>query len=123
MERLVSLTCAAFDLRRVRQTRRESMIELLQEGGFHRDADGFVWPARVAPRPFRGYRPDALLVAGLTIEDVHPEEMRNIASRVQGEDPEALSRLVLNVLGGKRLTEGVAARITEALEGSTSLPG
>ena len=120
MERLVNLTCAAFDLRRVRQTRRESMIELLQEGGFHRDADGFVWPARVAPRPFRGYRPDALLVAGLTIEDVHPEEMRNIASRVQGEDPEALCRLVLNVLGGKRLTEGVAARITEALQGASS---
>lgn len=114
-ERLISLTCAAFEMRRVRQTRRESMIEILRDIGFQRDDDGFIWPADVTPRPFRGYRPDALLVPGLTIDDIHPAEMRNIASRTQAEGPEELCRLVLNVLGGKRLTEGVAARISGAL--------
>lgn len=117
-DRLVSLTCAAFDLRRVRQTRRESMIELLDEAGFHRDEDGFVWPADFEPRPFRGYRSEALAAPGVGIDDIHPQEMRNIASRTHGEDREAVQRLVLGVLGGKRLTEGIAARITHALDGA-----
>ncbi|WOP18813.1 DUF4011 domain-containing protein [Raineyella sp. LH-20] len=117
-ERLVSLTCAAFDLRRVRQTRRESTLDILSEVGFRRDADGFVWPADVEPYAFRGYRPEALVTAGLTIDDVHPQEMRNIASRTHADDPEELERLVLGVLGGKRLTEGIAARISAALQGA-----
>jgi hypothetical protein len=119
-DRLAKVVAGAFSLTKVNEARRRS-IKTLVPAQYRRNGggEGFYWPANVDPETWRIVRrpPD-----GVTrpLDHVCLIEIGNamsvIAEQTGGIEAEDLKREALNLLGSRRVTQGVGARLGDALD-------
>lgn len=116
--RLVKLVAAAFGLTRVNENRSHSIQRLVPADYRRKDGEGFYWPIGVEPEQWRIVRrpPD-----GVTrqLEYVSLIEIGNamivVAEQTGGIAADDLKREALNLLGSRRVTQAVGARLGDAL--------
>ncbi|HJP72946.1 MAG TPA: DUF3320 domain-containing protein [Pseudonocardiaceae bacterium] len=118
-DRLAKLAAGAFGLTRLTEVRRAAILSHLP-AQLRRDHDEPVlWPAHLIPEDWRGFRttPPG---ADRPLEYVPLREIANAmaatARAAAGMRPDELSREVLAVFGGKRLTSTSAERLHTALD-------
>lgn len=108
-DRAARLVIGSLGMKKVRSSRIESLWQVVDRNRVHIDDDGFVWPISVAPEEFTGYR--AGVLRKLTIDDLHPRELRNVmtekAADILPTHRDNVLRAVLERLGGTRLTEHI----------------
>jgi len=117
--RLTKLVAAAFNLTRLNDNRRLS-IERIVPVDYRRPAgEGFYWPIGVEPEMWRIVRrpPEGV---SRQLEHVSLIEIGNamnvVAEQTGGIEERELEREALNLLGGRRITPAIEARLNEALQ-------
>ena len=116
--RLTTLVATAFGLRRTSEGRRVAILRHLPAGLVVDDAEPVVWPADLDPATWTGYRPSpdtARPLAHVPLREL-VNAMAAVARASAGISRDELHRAVLATFGGRRLTEGLAARLDEAVE-------
>jgi Protein of unknown function (DUF4011)/Swt1-like HEPN/AAA domain/REase_MTES_1575 len=116
--RLTKIVAAAFNLTRLNENRHLS-IERIVPVDYRRPAgEGFYWPIGIEPEEWRIMRrpPEGV---GRQLDHVSLIEIGNamvvVAEQTGGIETYDLKREALNLLGGRRITEGVEARLNDAL--------
>lgn len=119
VERLAKLTCAAFNLNKVNTQRMNSVLQLLDRNTYQRDADGFVWDAKIDRAAWADFRSNGPNVTRKP-EHISVVEIRNAMVEIVrlsgGISVEELHRDTIRIFGGKRLTAGITARLNEGLQ-------
>jgi hypothetical protein len=118
LERLAKLVAATFGLTRVNAARTQAIVDQVPPALRPDRSDPFAWPANRRPDTWTGFRranpDDARLV-----EEVSVRELGNVmvalAATAFGIEREELLRETLALLGGRRLTPGIEARLASAL--------
>jgi hypothetical protein len=117
--RLVKLVAAAFDLTRVNENRSHSIQRLVPADYRRQGGEGFFWPIGVEPATWRIVRRPPQGVSR-QLDHVSLIEIGNamivVAQQTGGIDPEDLKREALNLLGSRRVTPAVRARLGDALD-------
>jgi hypothetical protein len=116
--RLAKIVAAAFDLTKVNEKRRLSIQRLVPVDYRRRDGEGFYWPVGVEPEQWRIVRQPPHGVSR-QLDQISLIEIGNamivVAEQTGGIDEGGLKREALNLLGSRRVTEGVGARLEDAL--------
>jgi hypothetical protein len=117
-ERLAKVVAGAFGLTKVNENRRRSILTLVPRQ-FRRDGgEGFFWPADVDAEKWRIVRRPADGVSR-PLDQVCLIEIGNamivVAQQTGGIEEDDLKREALNLLGSRRVTQGVGARLDDAL--------
>jgi hypothetical protein len=117
-DRLAKLVAAAFDLTRLSDSRRRSIQRLVPVEYRRPDGEDFYWPIGVDPQEWRILRQPP---SGISrqLDHVSLIEIGNamviVAEQTGGIEPEDLKREALNLLGSRRVTQGVGVRLGHAL--------
>jgi hypothetical protein len=116
--RLAKIVAAAFNLTKVSESRRLSIQRLVPVDYRRRNGEGFYWPLGVEPEQWRVVRKPP---QGITrqLDQISLLEIGNamivVAEQTGGIEDEDLKREALNLLGSRRVTEAVRARLDDAL--------
>lgn len=117
-DRLAKLVASSFGLNRVSADRRRA-IQRLVPTEFWRNRDECYWPNGINPETWRVVRCPSEGTSR-PIEDVPLIEIGNgmivVAEQAGGINAEELKREALNLLGGRRITQGIKERLDAALE-------
>ena len=118
-DKLARVVAGAFGLGRISEDRKRA-IERVVPSEYRRETDNeFYWPRGVDPLTWRVVRRPRTGVSR-PLDEVSLVEIGNamiiVAEKAGGIEPAELSREVLNMLGGRRLTPGVKARLDDALK-------
>jgi hypothetical protein len=117
-DRLVKLVAGAFDLARVNAKRADSILGVVPRGHRKGGEPAILWDLPVNPASWDGFRVD--LQGTRPVDHVPLREianaMRAVCSDSGGAERVELHRDVLAMFGFKRLTQGIEARMDEALE-------
>lgn len=117
-DRLARLVANAFDLRRVSEDRKESILRAI--GAHHKPgvADGFYWPRSMDPGQWALARVPAPGQAR-PIEEIALRELANsmriVAEETGGMCEDDMMVAALNLFGGRRRTDAVRARLSAGL--------
>ncbi|MGC0368257.1 DUF3320 domain-containing protein [Microbacterium sp. SLBN-111] len=116
--RLVRLAADAFGLSRVSGARAEAILGCLPAEYLRRSDKTCAWPTGIEPQEWRDVR-RSQPGEGRNLDHVPLEEIANAMSVVAqlggGMNEDELRRQALALFGGKRLTEGIAARLAAAM--------
>jgi hypothetical protein len=116
-DRLAKVVAGAFSLTKVNEARRRSIKTLVPAQYRRNGGEGFYWPANVDPETWRIVRrpPDGV---SRSLDHVCLIEIGNamivIAEQTGGIEREDLKREALNLLGGRKITPGIGARLDDA---------
>lgn len=109
---------AGLGMQKVRSTRVDAFWQVVDRSRVRVDDDEYVWPLSVQPEEFTGYR--GSLLTTRSVEDVHPQELRNVAAAVRGAGPgtgqEQRLRAAMRILGAGRLTTNLRGALLRADE-------
>jgi hypothetical protein len=117
-DRLAKLTASAFGLERVAEARIDAITRCIPRELRKTSDEPFAWPADVDPETWADYRPDALYQR--PVEHISKREYANaivdLCRKHMGVEREDLTRAVLNIFGGTRLTEGIRDVLNDAVQ-------
>ena len=118
-DRLARIVAGAFGLSRVSEQRKRAIQHVVPSEYVRADGEDFYWPRGVDPTAWRLVRCSQ---EGMSrpLEEVSLVEIGNamlvVAEQSGGISAEELKREALNLLGGKRVTSAVSARLAAALD-------
>jgi hypothetical protein len=119
LERLAKLVAASFGLTRVNTARMQSIVDQVPAALRPDRSEPFAWPTTRRPSEWTGFR-RAKVEEPRLVEEVSARELGNamvgLAATAFGIDREELMRETLALLGGRRLTPGIEARLASALQ-------
>lgn len=116
--RLTKLVAAAFNLTRLNENRHRSIERIVPVDYRRPTGEGFFWPIGVEPEEWRFVRrpPEGV---SRQLEHVSLIEIGNamivVAEQTGGIESYDLKREALNLLGGRRVTQAIEARLNDAL--------
>lgn len=116
--RLTKLVAAAFNLSRLNEHRHRSIERIVPVDYRRPTGEGFFWPLGVEPEEWRIVRrpPEGV---SRQLEHVSLIEIGNamivVAEQTGGIETDDLKREALNLLGGRRVTQAIDARLNDAL--------
>jgi hypothetical protein len=117
-DRLTRLVAEAFNFARLPQVRADEIVRLPLPR-FSRDEEGFTYPIGLEPDAFRIWRKSEE-PASRNLKDISLTElgnaMRDIAEASEGIRDSELFKVTAGVLGFKKLTEQMEARLSSALD-------
>lgn len=114
-ERLARRIAAAFSLNRVNAARERDILREVPASAT-RTPDGFIWPAKIDPQTWQGFRPCG--PGERDLKDIALTEIANAARSCATQrqlQREELQRATLAIFGGKRVTKAIQQRLDEAL--------
>lgn len=116
--RLTKLVAAAFNLTRLNENRHRAIERIVPVDYRRPTGEGFFWPLGVEPEEWRLVRRPPERVSR-QLEHVSLIEIGNamivVAEQTGGIEPYDLKREALNLLGGRRVTQAIEARLNDAL--------
>ncbi|OBG78137.1 MULTISPECIES: DUF4011 domain-containing protein [unclassified Mycobacterium] len=116
--RLTKLVAAAFNLTRLNENRHRSIERIVPIDYRRPTGEGFFWPLGVEPEEWRLVRrpPEGV---SRQLDHVPLIEIANamivVAEQTGGIESYDLKREALNLLGGRRVTQAIEARLNDAL--------
>jgi hypothetical protein len=116
--RLTKIVAGAFNLTRLNENRHLSIERIVPVEYRRRTGEGFYWPIGVEPEDWRIVRRPS---QGVTrqLDQISLIEIGNamivVAEQTGGIEPDGLKREALNLLGSRRITQGVGVRLNHAL--------
>ncbi|WP_301120926.1 DUF3320 domain-containing protein [Mycolicibacterium fortuitum] len=120
-DRLAKLVAGAFGLGRVNDDRRRAIQRIVPAEYRRKDDADFYWPVDVDPASWKLLRQPK---SGVTrvLDEVSLIEIGNamiiVAEQTGGVEREEIKREALTLLGGKRVTQAIGARLEAALQRS-----
>jgi hypothetical protein len=120
--RLAKLVASAFDLNKVAQSRATAILNFVPPEMKARSTEPFAWPTELDPATWRRAR-SSQQSEGRPLDHVSLVEIANamsiVAEASAGLSEPDLKREALLVFGGRRMTEGISARLDAALSWGT----
>jgi hypothetical protein len=111
--RLARLTLQGFGFAKTHEDRRAAVLELLDPRWTRTDSGGtFIWPERYEPRTWTGFR-QSQSSTDRDFDEIAVEEIANALCRAAqiGRSEADLLRVAMDLLGYRRKTEKVEARL------------
>ncbi|BDO43812.1 DUF3320 domain-containing protein [Cellulomonas sp. NTE-D12] len=121
-DRLAKLVASAFDLSRVNDDRRQAILRTVPQEHRPTHGEGFYWPAGVDPMTWRVVRVptpgESRALEEISLHEIS-NAMRVAAEEAGGMTGEEVKLAALNLFGGRRRTDAIRDRLSQALTHAT----
>ncbi len=123
-ERMARLLINCFDLNRLAASRLTDVLGLVPDTVCRDPEEDFLWPSSKDPQQWQGYRRWRGSTKDRPLDDIALREIGNamadLARTAMGITRDELHRETCRLFGGSRVTDGIAARLDQALDVAVS---